>query len=334
MMVAESLAKEVNVRQACSALALPRSGFYRWRNHDKKQKSSRPVSPLALTEEEQEVILNTLHSDRFVDMAPQEVYAALLDNGNYLCSVRTMYRLLDKHDEVKERRNQLRHPSYARPELIAEAPNRVWSWDITKLKGPVKWTYFYLYVILDIFSRYVVGWMIAHRELASLAKRLIEESCEKQGVQPERLIIHSDRGPSMTSKSVALLMADLGLMKSLSRPHVSNDNPYSESQFKTLKYRPEFPERFGCVQDARLFCQDFFRWYNVEHYHSGIGFLTPEDVHYGKAEKIIKKRQAVLNTAFLKYPERFKGKMPKPMALPQAVWINKPDLQKSDLEVL
>lgn len=262
--------------------------------------------------------------------APQEVYATLLDEGAYFCSVRTMYRILEEEDEVRERRNQLRHPSYAKPELIAEAPNQVWCWDITKLKGPVKWTYFYLYVILDIFSRYVVGWMIAHRELAALAKRLIEQSCENQGVQQNQLIIHSDRGPSMTSKSVALLLSDLGITKSLSRHHVSNDNPYSESQFKTLKYRPAFPERFGCAEDARFFCQDFFRWYNTEHYHSGIGFLTPEDVHYGRTEQIIKDRQAVLNAAFIKHPERFKGKVPKPMALPPSVWINKPALLKSD----
>ncbi len=332
MMVAESLAKEVNVKQACNALVLPRSGFYRWKGQDgtQEKEKSRPVSPLALSVEEQNVVLDVLHSDRFVDRAPQEVYAALLDEGTYLCSVRTMYRVLDKHDEVKDRRNQLRHPSYTKPELIAEGPNQVWSWDITKLKGPVKWTYFYLYVILDIFSRYVVGWMIAPGELAVLAKRLIEQSCEKQGIEQDQLIIHSDRGPSMTSKSVALLLSDLGITKSLSRPHVSNDNPYSESQFKTLKYRPEFPERFGCAEDARFFCQDFFRWYNTEHYHSGIGYLTPEDVHYGRTEQIIKERQAVLNTAFIKHPERFKGKMPKPMSLPTTVWINKPALPKSE----
>jgi len=331
-MIAESLAKEVNVKQACAALTIPRCGFYRWQRWDEKRMNerNRPVSPLALSEEEKQSVLDVLHSDRFVDRAPQEVYAALLDEGTYLCSVKTMYRILDNHDEVKERRNQLRHPSYKKPELIAAAPNQLWSWDITKLKGPVKWTYFYLYVILDIFSRYVVGWMIAHRELASLAKRLIEQSCEKQGIQQDQLIIHSDRGPSMTSKSVALLLADLGITKSLSRPHVSNDNPYSESQFKTLKYRPEFPERFGCAEDARFFCQDFFRWYNTDHYHSGIGFLTPENVHYGRAEQIIKERQAVLNAAFIKHPERFKGKMPKPIILPPAVWINKPALPKSD----
>lgn len=332
MMVTESLAKEINVKQACAALTIPRSGFYRWKYRDEKRigERNRPVSPLALSEGERQSVLDVLHSDRFVDRAPQEVYATLLDEGAYFCSVRTMYRILEEEDEVRERRNQLRHPSYAKPELIAEAPNQVWCWDITKLKGPVKWTYFYLYVILDIFSRYVVGWMIARRELAALAKRLIEQSCENQGVQQNQLIIHSDRGPSMTSKSVALLLSDLGITKSLSRPHVSNDNPYSESQFKTLKYRPEFPERFGCIEDARFFCQDFFRWYNTEHYHSGIGFLTPEDVHYGRTEQIIKDRQAVLNAAFIKHPERFKGKVPKPMALPTAVWINKPALLKSD----
>ena len=332
MMVAESLAQEVNVKQACAALSIPRCGFYRWKRRDEKRMNERkrPVSPRALSGEEKQSVLDILHADRFVDRAPQEVYAALLDEGTYLCSVRTMYRILDNHGEVKERRNQLRHPSYTKPELIAAAPNQLWSWDITKLKGPVKWTYFYLYVILDIFSRYVVGWMIAHRELASLAKRLIKQSCEKQGIHQDQLIIHSDRGPSMTSKSVALLLADLGITKSLSRPHVSNDNPYSESQFKTMKYRPEFPERFGCIENARFFCQEFFLWYNTEHYHSGIGFLTPENVHYGWADQIIKERQAVLNAAFIKHPERFKGKMPRPMALPQAVWINKPTLQKSD----
>ena len=244
-----------------------------------------------------------------------------------------MYRILEKHNEVRERRNQLSHPRYQKPELIADGPNQVWSWDITKLRGPVKWSYYYLYVILDIFSRYVVGWMVAGRELASLAAKLIETSCEKQGIEQEQLIIHSDRGPSMTSKSVALLLADLGITKSLSRPHVSNDNPYSESHFKTLKYRPEFPGRFGCQQDARSFCQGFFSWYNNGHYHAGIGFLTPQDVHYGRAEQIIKERQAVLMAAFIEHPERFKRRMPTPAPLPSAVWINKPITPKGDPEV-
>jgi putative transposase len=290
----------------------------------------RPAPPLALTHEERKEVLKTLHEERFVDQAPQEVYTTLLDNGIYLCSVRTMYRILEAHQEVRERRNQLRHPRYKKPEILATAPNQVWSWDITKLRGPVKWTYYYLYVILDIFSRYVVGWMVTHREKSVLARKLIQQSCEKQSIQQDQLIIHSDRGPSMTSKPVALLLADLGITKSHSRPYISNDNPYSEAQFKTMKYRPDFPERFGCVEDSRCFCQDFFSWYNTMHYHSGIGYMTPEDVHYGRAEQIIKEREKVLKIAFEKYSKRFKGKVPKPMAVPKAVWINKPSSNETD----
>ena len=326
MKIATSLSKDVGVKRACHALTVSRAGFYRWRNlsENAKPASVRALPPLALSREEQQRVLDTLHEERFVDKAPQEVYASLLDEGTYLCSVRTMYRILEAHQEVKERRNQLRHPVYTKPELLAQGPNQVWSWDITKLKGPAKWTYFYLYVILDIFRRYVVGWMVASRESGSLAKKLIEQTCEKQMIQADELCIHSDRGTSMTSKTVALLLADLSITKSLSRPHVSNDNPYSEAHFKTMKYRPEFPERFGCIEDARSFCQHFFSWYNTEHYHSGIGFLTPEDVHYGRAQQIIKDRQTVLNAAFEEHPERFKGNLPKSLSLPNAVWINKP----------
>lgn len=332
MKLAESLAKEVNIQQACAALAIPRASYYRWQDREehrsKERRKNRP--PLSLSAEEERVVLEILHSDRFVDQAPQEIYNALLDEGNYLCSVRTMYRILNKHGEVKERRNQLVHPYYQKPELLATAPNQLWSWDITKLRGPAKWTYYYLYVILDVFSRYVVGWMVAHREQAALAQKLIEQTCEKQGIKPGQLTIHADRGSSMTSKPVAFLMADLGITKSHSRPYVSDDNPYSESQFKTLKYRPDFPERFDSIEDARAFCQPFFRWYNGEHYHSGIGFLTPEAVHYGNAEQIIKERQAVLLAAYEKYPKRFKGKPPSPATLPETVWINKPALDPSD----
>ena len=228
-----------------------------------------------------------------------------------------MYWVLDRHDELKERRNQPRHSPCANPKLIAEGPNQGWSWYITKLtEGTAKLAYFYLYVILDSFSRYVVGWMVAPRELAVLEKRLIEQRLGKQGVEQDHLVIHSDWGPSMTSKSVALLLADLGITKSLLQPHVSNGYPYSESQFKTLKYRQEFPERFGCIEDTRSFCKDFFHWYNAEHYRSGIGFLTPEGVRFGRAPQIIKERQAVLNAVFLKHPERFKGGMPKPTVWP------------------
>ena len=330
MAIADTLAKDVGAKPACDGQTVARASYYRWKNQYKKPEKKYIRPPLALSSEEKEQVLDMLHDRQFIDMAPQEAYFALLDGGSYLCSVRTMYRILKAHKEVRERRDQLRHNSYAKPELLAEEPNQVWSWDITKLKGPAKWTYYYLYVIMDIFSRYIVGWMVASREKGTLAKKLIELSCNKQGIKPEQLAIHSDRGSSMTSKPVAFLLADLGVTKSLSRPYTSSDNPYSEAQFKTLKYRPEFPKRFGCFQDSRLFCYNFFNWYNSEHYHSGIGFFTPEDVHYGRTEQIIKKRQAVLNEAFAKYPKRFKGKMPKPMALPEAVWINKPLSNNSD----
>jgi putative transposase len=269
-----------------------------------------------------------------MDKAPQEVYAALLDQGRYLCSIRTMYRLLEANHEIKERRDQLRHPPYAKPELLATAPNRVWSWDITKLLGPVKWTYFYLYVILDIFSRYVVGWMVANRESALLAEKLIQETCLKQGIQPGQLLIHADRGSSMKSKPVALLLSDLGVTKTHSRPHTCDDNPYSEAQFKTLKYRPDFPGRFGSPEDARTFCQDFFRWYNTQHHHSGIGLMTPQAVHHGLAQEVFKAREKVLLAAYETHPERFVRKAPAPLALPQAAWINPPKvtMEKENLQ--
>ena len=264
-----------------------------------------------------------------MDDAPRQVYAALLDEGQYYCSIRTMYRILKaEHGDVKERRRQVSRPVYEKPELLASKPNEVWSWDITKLKGPVKWTYFYLYVVLDIFSRYVVGWMVAHRESAALAKRLIQETCIKQDISYGQLTIHADRGSSMKSKCVAELMADMGVTKTHSRPHVSNDNPYSEAQFKTLKYCPKFPQRFGSIQDARSFCRDFFTWYNQEHRHSGIGLVTPQQIHYGIAQDIVDYRKEVLLSAFKDKPNRFKGKLPQPPALPKDAWINKP---KSDV---
>ncbi len=235
-----------------------------------------------------------------------------------------MYRILDENREVRERRNQLRHPRYAAPELLATRPNEVWSWDITKLLGPTKWTYFYLHVILDIFSRYVVGWMVAYRESATLAQRLIRETLRRQGIEPGQLGIHADRGPSMKSKTVALLMAELGVTKTHNRPYVSNDNPYSESQFKTMKYRADFPERFGSFQDARGFCGRFFPWYNQEHHHSGLGYLTPFAVHIGQAHEQREQRALVLRGAFEKNPGRFVRGVPQPPVLPEQVWINKP----------
>ena len=235
-----------------------------------------------------------------------------------------MYRILEENHEVRERRDQLRHPHYAAPELLATAPNQVWSWDITKLLGPATWTYYYLYVILDVFSRYVVGWMVAHKESASLAERLIHETCSKQDIKCHELTIHADRGPSMRSKPVAFLMADLGITRTHSRPHVSNDNPFSEAQFKTMKYRPEFPARFGSIQDSRAFCRPFFRWYNDEHRHSGIGMLTPADVHHGRAKTVLDARQVVLADAYAAHPERFTRGVPAPASPPSAVWINPP----------
>jgi len=332
METVEVLTPEVGTKPACAAVGISRASVYRLRARRKRPQAisqKRPSPPRALKAEERQQVLKMLHSEKFLDQAPQEVYAALLDEGQYLCSIRTLYRVLEANQEVKERRDQLRHPSYQKPELLATAPNQVWSWDITKLLGPVKWTYFCLYVILDIFSRFVVGWMVAHRESALLAKKLIDETCQKQGIQPGQLLIHADRGPSMKSKPVALLLSDLGVTKTHSRPHVSNDNPYSEAQFKTLKYRPDFPERFGSLEDARAFCQEFFRWYNTEHRHSGIGLMTPHAVHYGLAEEVFKAREKVLLAAYEMHPERFVRKAPAPLPLPQAAWINPP---KSTME--
>jgi putative transposase len=329
MIACQELSKDVGTSAACKSLDIPRPTYYRRLGARDEKAASRPAPPRTLSAVERQGVLDVLHTDRFVDKAPAEVYATLLDEGVYHCSIRTMYRVLDEAGEVRERRDQARHPHYKAPELLATVPNQVWSWDITKLLGPVKWAYFYLYVILDIFSRYVVGWMIAPHESSVLAKRLIAETCEKQNVQPGQLTIHADRGASMKSKPVALLLADLGVTKTHSRPHVSDDNPYSESQFKTLKYRPDFPDRFGSIQDARSFCQGFFPWYNGEHRHSGIGLLTPEMVHYGKAETVIGQRRIVLASAFAAYPERFVHGRPIPPPLPEAAWINKPKAESN-----
>lgn len=325
MNAAAILSRDVGKKAACEALDIPRASFYRHMDNTPQVTQPRPAPPLALTVEEKKRIIEFLHSERFQDKAPHQIYATLLDEGEYYCSIRTMYRILKEvHGRVKERRRHVQRPKYSKPELLATQPNEVWSWDITKLKGPVKWTYFYLYVILDIFSRYVVGWMVAHREQNALAKLLIEETCEKQHILPGKLTIHADRGSSMKSKAVAQLLADLGITKTHSRPQVSNDNPYSEAQFKTLKYCPAFPGRFGAIQDARLFSAAFFNWYNKEHHHSAIGLMTPEQVHYGMAQEIYVNRSKVLEKAFLKHPERFKDNIPTPPSLPKAVWINKP----------
>jgi putative transposase len=278
-----------------------------------------------LSASEREEVLQVLHSERFVDAPPAQVHATLLEEGSYLCSPRTMYRLLAESGEVRERRDQLQHPRYARPELVATAPKQVWSWDITKLKGPSKLVYFYLYVILDIFSRYVVGWMIAEAENAGLAERLIEQSCLKQGIAPDQLTLHADRGSPMISKTVAQLLAELGIDKSHGRPRISNDNPFSEALFKTAKYRPAMPERFAAVSHAREVFRGVFDWYNNQHHHSGITYLTPAVVHHGRADEILGRRHRARMAAYLAHPDRFVNGPPQRESLPTQVWINPPE---------
>lgn len=314
---------DFGVKPICAGLGVGRASFYRWQRPSPRAVIER-IHPRALSVNERQEVLAVVNSERFGDQAPGEVYATLLDEGRYLCSERTMYRILAEHQQVRERRDQLRHPRYQAPELIAGRPNEVWSWDITKLMGPAKWTYFYLYVILDIFSRYVVGWMLAYRESGELAKKLIEQTIERHNICPGTLTVHADRGAPMRSKVVAFFLAELGVTKTHSRPYVSNDNPYSESQFKTMKYRPEFPERFGCYQDAHRFCGEFFPWYNHDHHHSGLGYLTPYEVHYGLAQKRREQRAGVLQVAYERNPRRFVRGLPRPALLPTAAWINKP----------
>jgi putative transposase len=326
MTATAELAPAVGIAVACRAIGVSRAGFYRRRQPPPAlvEPTTRRTSPRALAEVERQGVRDVLNSPRFVNQAPAQVHAALLDEGVYHCSTRTMYRILDDAQEVRERRDQLRHPKYSKPELLATGPNQVWSWDITLLPGPGKGSRFHLYVILDIFSRYVVGWLLARRECSHLAARLIRETCAKQGVQAEQLTIHSDRGPSMKSQTVAQLLAALGVIKSQSRPHVSNDNPFSESQFKTLKYRPEFPGHFVSYEEGRGFCVEFFAWYNDEHYHSGLGMLTPASVHFDQATPVLVKRWLTLGTAYAAHPERFVHGRPKPKSVPEAVWINPP----------
>lgn len=333
-----NLAPKVGVVRSCQILGVPRSSVYRHRagvqQPPQTPSKDRRLPTRALNEHERTEVLNVLNSERFQDASPRQVWAKLLDEGTYLCSWRSMYRILEAHDQVRERRNVLTHPPYQKPELLAEAPNQLWSWDITKLRGPVKWTYFYLYVLLDIFSRFVVGWMVARQESATLAQELIEQSCHNQEVDPQQLTIHSDRGGPMTAKSLALLLSDLGVTKSHARPHVPNDNPYSEAQFKTMKYRPDYPDRFGEIQDVRGWTRAFFSWYNFDHHHTGLGLMTPAMVHYGQAIHVHKARQQVLEAAFQAHPERFVRGLPTAPALPEAVWINKPKNQAVVQEIL
>ena len=312
---------------ACAALGVSRATVHRHRARlaaPPGAARSRPTPDRALTGPQRQKVLDLLRAPRFADQAPAEIYATLLDEGTFHCSIRTMYRLLNANGEVRERRRQLRHPVYQKPELLAEKPNQVWSWDITKLMGPVKWRYFYLYVILDIFSRRVTGWQVADAETATLFKPLFDDAVTKHNIPPGQLTLHADRGGPMKAKATALLLADLGVTRSHNRPHTSNDNPFSESHFKTLKYQPRFPQRFGCIEDARSFCREFFTWYNQDHHHGGIGLMTPDQVHYGQIDAVHAARQRTLDRAFAEYPERFVNKAPTPPEKPTAVWINPP----------
>jgi putative transposase len=330
------LAPTAGIASACDVLGVARASFYRHRPFAGPVTSfvpdppqPRPLPARALSADERTAVLDTLHQERFQDRSPAAIQATLLDEGQYLCSTRTMYRILEQEGESRERRDQLIHPAYQKPQLLATAPNQLWSWDITKLLSTAKWTYFYLYVILDVFSRYVAGWMIAHRESAELAKQFMGDTIGKYDIPAGQLNIHADRGRVMTSKPVAFLMADLGVTKTHSRPYISDDNPYSESQFRTLKYCPQFPDRFGSIEDARAFCHQFFPWYNEEHRHSGIAMLTPSMVHLGQAQSVLAGRQVVLDAAYQAHPERFVRRPPSPLSLPSEVWINKPLPQQS-----
>jgi putative transposase len=324
------LAPRIGTRAACRAAGVAQASWYRRHRVSPVRPRRAPVphrdraQPRALAAAERQAILDLLHSERFADTAPAEAWATLLDEGTYLGSVSTFYRVLRAAGEVRERRAQATHPAAVKPELIATGPNQVWSWDITKLHGPAKWTYYHLYVILDIFSRYAVGWMVATRESAALAESLIAATCHKQRIRPGQLAIHADRGSSMTSRPVAFLLADLGITQSHSRPHVSNDNPYSEAQFKTLKYRPRFPRQFTSIEHARAHCQEFFPWYNDQHRHSGLGLHTASDIHHGHAPAVQAARADILTAACRLHPERFVNQPPAPPALPAGAWINPP----------
>lgn len=321
----DALAQQIPLCRACEVLGFPRSSLYRQRRGKAAGiPTPRPTPVRALSEEERICVRNLLNSKRFADQSPYEVYATLLDEGVYHCSIRTMYRILADHDEVRERRDQLRHPTYTKPELVATGPNQLWSWDITKLRGPATWQYYYLYVILDVYSRYVVGWLLDEQESATLAEQLITERCQKQGIAQGQLTLHADRGAAMTAKTVAQLLVDLGVTQSHTRPYMPDDNPFSEAQFKTMKYRPDYPQRFASKDQVLTWARDFFPWYNQAHHHVALGLLTPAMVHFGQAQTVLAQRQAALDQAYAQHPERFVHGAPTPAPVPTAVWINPP----------
>ena len=319
------LAAKIGVKSACDALVVPRSQVYRERQEPGPSEPKVRITPeQALSNEERVAVRETLNSERFMDKAPRQVYATLLDEGSYLCHWRTMYRVLAAHDEVRERRHLRRHPAYKKPELLATAPNQVWSWDITALRGPHKWEHYRLYTVLDIFSRYVVGWMIAEEESSDLARQLIDETAQKYGIQPDQLTLHADNGAPMKGKPLSQLLMDLGITKSHSRPHTSDDNPFSEAQFKTMKYHSTYPSCFESIDAARDWARTFFSSYNEHHYHSGLNLLTPASVHFGQAPVIQQQRQEVMTRAFAAHPDRFRHGIPFVKGNPDKVFINPP----------
>jgi len=323
MEMTSNLSESIGVFPACQWLGVPRSSWYRW-SQPTIDRAPRPSPSRSMSDAERSEIRSILNSERFRNETPRQVYATLLDEGKHYCHWRTMYRILAEENEVRERRNQRSHPTYSKPELLATAPNQLWSWDITKLKSEIRLTYYYLYVILDVYSRYVVGWMLAECESEHLAKKLITETYTRQQIPHGQLTLHADRGPSMTAKSVKQLLIDLEVVKSHSRPYTPNDNPFSESHFKTLKYRPDYPDRFASSDVATQWCQELFVWYNEHHYHSALNLMTPFAVHYGHEPEIRAQRQAVLEQAYHDHPGRFVNGKPALQPLPDAVWINPP----------
>jgi len=323
--VVNEVGERLGIEPTCAAIGLSRATYYRHKDGPRPRKTTtRSMPTQTLGAIERQAVLDLLHEDRFIDLSPTEIYAQMLEEGRYVCSIRTMYRILAANEELRERRRQRVHPPYAKPELIATAPNQVWSWDITKLRGPEKLTYYHLYVLIDIFSRYVVGWLLADCESGDLAKQLVIESCAREGIAQDQLTIHQDRGTAMTSKTLAQTYASLGVIKSFSRPHVSNDNPFSEAHFKTLKYRPDYPGRFNDQQHAEMHCRDFFGWYNHEHHHIALGLMTPYDIHHGLAREKWNRRADTLAAAYADHPERFPRGLLKPPPLPIAAYINRP----------
>jgi putative transposase len=326
MSIAEQHADIHGVQPTCEALGISRATYYRRKRQPADPPESKRFPPRKLSDEEEQAVLSELNSERFMDMGVPSVYTTLLDEGRYTCSQRSMYRILHRNQQVRDRRHDRTHPIYQKPELLATGPNQVWSWDITRIKGPKPWIFYHLYVVIDVFSRYVVAWTISDHESGEQARALIEAACQRQGVTGEGLTIHSDRGKAMRSKNLADLLGELGVKRSFSRPHVSNDNPYSESQFKTLKYHASYPERFGSLEDARGHMRAFFKWYNTEHRHSGIAMMTPETVHVGRTEHVLKQRKQTLQKAYQRNPERFVNGEPQPRQVPDQVWINQPKL--------